>query len=81
MIITGHQAFFTHNALEAQETLHNVTLFERGERPSRLIMAEKVLAKRKRGHCLYPLAAYNDGVGRLASHLIATLQQACRTTR
>ncbi len=43
--ITGHQAFFTRNALEAiaQETLHNITLFERGERPSGLIVAEKVL--------------------------------------
>jgi D-lactate dehydrogenase len=45
VIITGHQAFFTRNALEAiaQETLHNITLFERGERPSGLITAEKVL--------------------------------------
>lgn len=46
VIITGHQAFFTRNALEAisQETLHNITLFERGQRPSGLITAEKVLA-------------------------------------
>ncbi|MBL7039489.1 MAG: 2-hydroxyacid dehydrogenase [Pirellulaceae bacterium] len=46
VIITGHQAFFTRNALDAiaQETLHNITLFERGERPSGLITAEKVLA-------------------------------------
>ncbi len=45
MLITGHQAFFSRNALEAsaQETLHNITLFERGERPSGLITAEKVL--------------------------------------
>jgi D-lactate dehydrogenase len=46
VLITGHQAFFTRNALEAiaQETLRNITLFERGERPSGLITAEKVLA-------------------------------------
>jgi D-lactate dehydrogenase len=46
VIITGHQAFFTRNALEAiaHETLRNITLFERGERPSGLITAEKVLA-------------------------------------
>ena len=46
VIITGHQAFFTRNALEAiaQETLHNITLLERGERPSGLISPEKVLA-------------------------------------
>ena len=46
VIITGHQAFFTRNALEAiaQEALHNITLFEQGERPSGLITAEKVLA-------------------------------------
>jgi len=45
VLITGHQAFFTRNALEAiaQETLHNITLFERGEQPSGLITAEKVL--------------------------------------
>jgi len=45
VLITGHQAFFTRNALEAiaKETLHNITLFERGERPSGLITAEKVL--------------------------------------
>ena len=45
VIITGHQAFFTRNALDAiaQETLHNITLFEGGERPSGLITAEKVL--------------------------------------
>ena len=45
VIVTGHQAFFTCNALETigQETLRNITLFERGERPSGLITAEKVL--------------------------------------
>ena len=45
VLITGHQAFFTRNALKAiaQETLRNITLFERGERPSGLITAEKVL--------------------------------------
>lgn len=45
VIITGHQAFFTRNALEAiaQETLHNITLFDGGERPPGLITAEKVL--------------------------------------
>jgi D-lactate dehydrogenase len=33
VIITGHQAFFTRNALRAicEETLHSVTAFERGE--------------------------------------------------
>lgn len=45
VIVTGHQAFFTRNALEAiaQKTLQNITLFERGARPSGLIAAEKVL--------------------------------------
>jgi D-lactate dehydrogenase len=33
VLITGHQAFFTHNALEqiASTTLANITAFERGE--------------------------------------------------
>jgi D-lactate dehydrogenase len=46
VIITGHQAFFTRSALEAiaQETLANITAFERGERPPGLITAELVRA-------------------------------------
>ncbi len=44
VIITGHQAFFTTNALEAiaEETLANVTAFEKGEIPPGLISDEKV---------------------------------------
>ncbi len=46
VIITGHQAFFTVNALRAiaSETLANVTAFERGERPPGLLTAELVHA-------------------------------------
>jgi len=45
VIITGHQAFFTQNALEgiAEETIRNLTAFEQGERPPGLITAEKVV--------------------------------------
>jgi D-lactate dehydrogenase len=44
VIITGHQAFFTQRALEAiaQETLANITAFERGEPPPGRITAEMV---------------------------------------
>lgn len=46
VIITGHQAFFTRNALEAiaRETLENITAFEQGRRPPGLITAELVRA-------------------------------------
>jgi D-lactate dehydrogenase len=44
VIITGHQAFFTQRALEAiaQETLANITAFERGETPPGRITAEMI---------------------------------------
>ncbi len=44
VIITGHQAFFTRRAMHAiaEETLANVTAFERGEQPPGLITAEMV---------------------------------------
>jgi D-lactate dehydrogenase len=44
VIITGHQAFFTETALKAiaDETLANITAFERNETPPGLILAEKV---------------------------------------
>ena len=46
VIITGHQAFFTRNALEAiaRETLANITAFEQGEPPPGLVTAELVRA-------------------------------------
>ncbi|NUQ63367.1 MAG: 2-hydroxyacid dehydrogenase [Pirellulales bacterium] len=46
VIITGHQAFFTRNALEAiaQETLANITAHERVQRPPGLITSEVVRA-------------------------------------
>jgi len=46
VIITGHQAFFTHGALQAiaEETLANVTAFEQGQPPPGLITAEMVRA-------------------------------------
>lgn len=46
VIITGHQAFFTQEALEAiaRETLENITAFEQGRRPPGVIEVEKVLA-------------------------------------
>jgi D-lactate dehydrogenase len=46
VIITGHQAFFTHGALEAiaEETLSNITSFEQGQRPNGLISAELIRA-------------------------------------
>ena len=44
VIITGHQAFFTQRALEAiaQETLANITAFEKGEPPPGRITAAMV---------------------------------------
>ena len=44
VIITGHQAFFTQRALEAiaQETLANITAFEKGEPPPGRITATMV---------------------------------------
>jgi D-lactate dehydrogenase len=44
VIITGHQAFFTQRALEAiaQQTLANITAFERGEPPPGRITAAMV---------------------------------------
>ena len=44
VIITGHQAFFTRGAMEAiaQETLENITAFERQEPPPGQITAELV---------------------------------------
>jgi len=46
VIITGHQAFFTQNAMEAiaRETLANITAFEQGQRPPGLITAELIRA-------------------------------------
>lgn len=46
VLVTGHQAFFTRNALEdiARDTLANITAFEQGARPPGIISAEKVLA-------------------------------------
>jgi len=46
VIITGHQAFFTGNALRAiaEETLANITAFEQGRRPPGLITAETAWA-------------------------------------
>jgi len=45
VLITGHQAFFTQEALEAiaAETLENISAFEQGRRPPGLIEVEKVL--------------------------------------
>jgi len=46
VIVTGHQAFFTQRAVEAiaQQTIANITAFERGERPPGLLTAEMVRA-------------------------------------
>jgi len=46
VIVTGHQAFFTHEAMQAiaRQTLQNITAFERGERPPGLVTVEKVVA-------------------------------------
>lgn len=45
-IVTGHQAFFTRQAMEAiaRETLANITAFERGLSPPGLLRAEMVRA-------------------------------------
>jgi D-lactate dehydrogenase len=44
VIVTGHQAFFTDNALKAiaDETIANITAFEQNQPPPGLIIAEKV---------------------------------------
>ena len=44
VIITGHQAFFTRQAMTAiaEETLANITAFEQGQPPPGLITAEMV---------------------------------------
>lgn len=44
VIVTGHQAFFTRNAMRAiaEETLENISAFEREETPPGLITAERV---------------------------------------
>jgi D-lactate dehydrogenase len=46
VIITGHQGFFTHHAMEsiAEETLANITAFEQGLPPPGLVKAELVKA-------------------------------------
>lgn len=46
VLITGHQAFFTRNAMEAigRETIRNITAYERDERPAGLLTAEMVRA-------------------------------------
>ncbi len=46
VVVTGHQAFFTRNAMEsiARETLANVSAFEEGAEPPGLITAEMVHA-------------------------------------
>lgn len=46
VMITGHQAFFTQDAMEsiAKQTLENITAFERGETPVGLITAARVRA-------------------------------------
>lgn len=46
VIITGHQAFFTHNAMQAiaRKTLENITAFERGEKPDGLLRWEEAHA-------------------------------------
>jgi D-lactate dehydrogenase len=46
VLITGHQAFFTSNALEAiaRETLANITAFQQGAEPLGLILPERVMA-------------------------------------
>jgi D-lactate dehydrogenase len=44
VIVTGHQAFFTHRAMQAiaAETLASITAFEQGRQPPGLITAEMV---------------------------------------
>ncbi len=44
VIITGHQAFFTHHAMEhiSRQTLENIAQFERGEVPAGLIRWEDI---------------------------------------
>jgi len=46
VMITGHQAFFTQDAMEsiAEQTLENITAFERGETPAGLITAARLRA-------------------------------------
>lgn len=47
VIVTGHQAFFTRNAMVAiaQETLRNITAFEQGAQPPGLLKPEEVIAQ------------------------------------
>jgi len=46
VLITGHQAFFTRNAMEAiaRETIRNITAYAQDERPPGLLTAEMVRA-------------------------------------
>jgi D-lactate dehydrogenase len=46
VIVTGHQAFFTRNAMEAiaRETLANITAFDRGGQPPGVLRPERVMA-------------------------------------
>ncbi|MFW6058832.1 MAG: 2-hydroxyacid dehydrogenase [Phycisphaeraceae bacterium] len=46
VVITGHQAFFTREAMEAiaRTTLHNITQFERGESCENRVRAERVVS-------------------------------------
>ncbi|MHC4250864.1 MAG: 2-hydroxyacid dehydrogenase [Planctomycetota bacterium] len=46
VVITGHQAYFTHEALNgiAQTTLANITAFERGEACANIVMGDDVAA-------------------------------------
>ncbi len=46
VLVTGHQAFFSGDALEAiaRETLANITAFEKGQEPPGLIRRQQVLA-------------------------------------
>ncbi|MBI4003581.1 MAG: 2-hydroxyacid dehydrogenase [Candidatus Omnitrophica bacterium] len=58
VIITGHQAFFTRNAMEAiaQTTLANITAFERGQPSGNEVTASKV---RKEGHREHTTTAHS----------------------
>jgi len=45
VLITGHQAFFTRNALEsiAETTLNNISLFEQGAGTPNAVTAKRVI--------------------------------------